>query len=34
LEGKLVVGEFVDTEKAELTEEWKRLHDLLAQEGG
>jgi 2-oxoglutarate ferredoxin oxidoreductase subunit beta len=33
LEGKLVVGEFVDIEKAELTEEWKRLQDVLAQEG-
>jgi 2-oxoglutarate ferredoxin oxidoreductase subunit beta len=32
LEGKLVVGEFVDTDKAELTAEWKRLQDALAQE--
>ncbi|MEW6667891.1 MAG: thiamine pyrophosphate-dependent enzyme [Thermodesulfobacteriota bacterium] len=33
LEGKLVVGEFIDTDKPELTEEWKRLRDRLAEEG-
>lgn len=32
LKDKLVVGEFVDIEKAELTEEWRRLQDLLTQE--
>lgn len=30
---KLVVGEFVDIEKGELTEEWRRLQNLLTQEG-
>ena len=29
LEGKIVIGEFVDTEKAELTEEWERLKFAL-----
>jgi 2-oxoglutarate ferredoxin oxidoreductase subunit beta len=29
LEGKIVIGEFVDTEKAELTEEWERLKRVL-----
>jgi 2-oxoglutarate ferredoxin oxidoreductase subunit beta len=29
LEGKIVIGEFVDTEKAELTEEWERLKYAL-----
>lgn len=32
LKDKLVVGEFVDIEKAELTEEWRRLQDLLTRE--
>jgi 2-oxoglutarate/2-oxoacid ferredoxin oxidoreductase subunit beta len=32
LEGRLVVGEFVDVEKTELTAEWKRLHDALLEE--
>ena len=31
LEGKIVVGEFVDTEKAELTEEWGRIKNGLAE---
>ena len=29
LEGKIVIGEFVDTEKAELTEEWEHLKCAL-----
>ncbi|MCK4791152.1 MAG: 2-oxoacid:ferredoxin oxidoreductase subunit beta [Desulfobacteraceae bacterium] len=32
LEGKIVIGEFVDTEKAELTEEWERLKCALMEE--
>jgi 2-oxoglutarate/2-oxoacid ferredoxin oxidoreductase subunit beta len=32
LEGKVVVGEFVDIDKPELTEEWRRLRDALAEE--
>jgi 2-oxoglutarate/2-oxoacid ferredoxin oxidoreductase subunit beta len=33
LKGKWVVGEFVDADKPELTEEWRRLRDTLAEEG-
>jgi 2-oxoglutarate/2-oxoacid ferredoxin oxidoreductase subunit beta len=33
LRGKWVVGEFVDTDKPELTEEWRRLWDTFAEEG-
>ena len=32
LEDKIVIGEFVDTEKAELTEEWERLKCALMEE--
>lgn len=32
LEGKIVIGEFVDTEKAELTVEWERLKCALMEE--
>jgi 2-oxoglutarate ferredoxin oxidoreductase subunit beta len=32
LEGKIIVGEFVDTQKAELTEEWERLKCALMEE--
>jgi 2-oxoglutarate ferredoxin oxidoreductase subunit beta len=33
LEGKIVIGEFVDIEKAELTEDWERLKCALMEEG-
>lgn len=33
LEGKIIVGEFVDVEKAELSEEWERLKCALMEEG-
>ncbi|UCF82565.1 MAG: 2-oxoacid:ferredoxin oxidoreductase subunit beta [Desulfobacteraceae bacterium] len=32
LEGKIIVGEFIDTEKEELTEEWERLKCALMEE--
>jgi len=32
LEGKIIIGEFVDTEKAELIEEWDRLKYVLMEE--
>ena len=32
VEGKIVVGEFVDTEKAELTEEWEHLKFTLTED--